>query len=318
MTQTKETTTLTGIVTNIQRFSIHDGPGIRTTVFLKGCNLRCFWCHNPETWRPKPELQVFPNKCIGCGACIEACPQGAHAIVDGKKVYYRDRCVACGKCTETCYAEALVLVGDVMTVDDVMAEVLADRAFYETSGGGITLSGGEPALQLDFAYAILERCKAEGIHTAIETNANYPWAHLAKLLKVTDMVMTDIKHMDSAKHREVTGAPNERIIENHRRLMATDKPVIFRTPVVPTVNATPEEIGAIAAYIRELGNLRRDSGSPAPPPSLDLLPFHRMAADKYHSLDMEYKAEHFVAPTKEEMAAFVEIAAAYGIDVKSR
>ena len=317
MTQTEKTKTLLGTVTNIQRFSIHDGPGIRTTVFLKGCNLRCFWCHNPETWRPKPELQIFPDKCIGCGACIDACPEGAHAMVDGQKTFNRDLCVACGKCAETCYAEALVFTGDTMTVDDVMAEVLADRAFYETSSGGVTLSGGEPALQLDFSYAILERSKAEGIHTAIETDANYPWARLEKLLEVTDMVMTDIKHMDSDSHREYTGVPNERIIENHRRLMATDKPVIFRTPVVPSVNATPEDIGAIAAYIRELGNLRKDSGSPAPPPSLDLLPFHRLASDKYRSLGLDYKAKDFVTPTKEEMAALLEVAKAYEIDVKS-
>ena len=305
-----------GVVTNIQRFSIHDGPGIRTTVFLKGCNLRCFWCHNPETWSPRPELQTFPAKCIGCGACLSACPQGAHVMVDGAKVYDREKCVACGQCAETCYAEALVLTGKTLTVDDVLAEVLADRAFYATSGGGVTLSGGEPALQLDFSYAILARCKAEGVHTAIETDANYAWERLEKLLEVTDFVMTDIKHMDSAKHRDVTGVPNERILDNHRRLMATDKPVVFRTPVVPTVNATPEEIGAIAAYVRDLAALRAQSGRPAPPPRLELLPFHRLAGDKYRSLGLEYKAKDLPTPTKEEMAAFVALAEGYGIAVK--
>ncbi len=306
-----------GIVTNIQRFSIHDGPGIRTTVFLKGCNLRCFWCHNPETWSPKSEIQEFPSKCIGCGACLSVCPQGAHRMVDGVKLYDRDKCVACGKCAETCYAEALVFTGKTMTMEDVLAEVLADRPFYATSGGGVTLSGGEPALQLDFSYEILARSKAEGVHTAIETDANYAWERLEKLLAVTDFVMTDIKHMDSAKHREVTGVPNERILDNHRRLMATDKPVVFRTPVVPTVNATPEEIGAIAAYIRDLADLRKKSGSSAPPPSLDLLPFHRLAGDKYRSLGLEYKAKDLPTPTKAEMTAFVELAAGYGIAVKS-
>ncbi|MBN1875811.1 MAG: glycyl-radical enzyme activating protein [Anaerolineae bacterium] len=307
-----------GIVTNIQRFSIHDGPGIRTTVFLKGCNLRCFWCHNPETWSPKPELQIFPNKCIGCGACLEVCPQGAHTLIEGQKHFNRELCVACGKCAEICYAESLILVGDTMTVDDVMAEVLADRAFYATSGGGVTLSGGEPALQFDFTYAILARSKAEGLHTAIETDANYVWERLEKLLEVTDLVMTDIKHMDPDIHRAVTGVSNERIIANHRKLMATDRPVIFRTPVVPAVNATVEDISAIAAYIRELGELRAASGSPAPPPTLDLLPFHRLAGDKYRSLGLDYKAKDFVAPTKEEMAEFVRVAAEYGIEVQSR
>jgi len=307
-----------GIVTNIQRFSIHDGPGIRTTVFLKGCNLRCFWCHNPETWNPKPELQIFPGKCIGCGACLSACPRGAHVIIGGEKVYLRDQCIVCGQCAETCYAEALVLTGKTMTVDDVMAEVLSDRAFYETSGGGITLSGGEPALQLDFSYAILKRSKAEGIHTAIETDAHYSWERMEKLLEVTDFVMTDIKHMDSDKHREFTGVPNERIIANHRKLMVTDKPVVFRTPVVPTVNATPDDIGAIAAYIHDLSELRAQAGVDAPRPTLDLLPFHRLAGDKYRSLGLDYKAVDFAPPTKEEMAVLVEVAAGYGIEVRSR
>lgn len=306
-----------GIVTHIQRFSLHDGPGIRTTVFLKGCNMRCFWCHNPETWAPAPELQTFPARCIACGACVSACPQGAHTLVEGVKGYDRAQCVACGQCAEVCYADALVLTGKVLTVADVLAEVLADRAFYATSGGGVTLSGGEPALQPDFAYAILAGCKAEGIHTAIETAAHYAWERLEKLLAVTDFVMTDIKHMDAEKHRAVTGVSNAQILANHRRLMATDKPVVFRTPVVPTVNATPAEIGAIAAYIRDLAALRAQSGSSAPPPSLELLPFHRMAEDKYRSLGLAYKAQDLPMPTQEEMAALVTLAAGYGIAVKS-
>jgi pyruvate formate lyase activating enzyme len=309
---------ITGIVTEIQRFSIHDGPGIRTTVFLKGCNLRCFWCHNPETWRPQPELQVFPGKCIGCGACLEACPHDAHVLVDGEKVFHRERCGACGACAETCYAEGLVLVGREMRVDDVMAEVLADRAFYANSGGGVTLSGGEPALQLEFACALLARSRAEGLHTAVETDANYPWARLARLLEVTDYVMTDIKHMDPEVHRAATGVSNARILENHRRLMATDRPVLLRTPVVPTVNASPEAIGAIAAYVRELADLRRSSASVGPPPALELLPFHRLAADKYRSLGLTYKARDLPTPTEAEMAALTEVARSHGIDVRHR
>lgn len=239
-------------------------------------------------------------------------------MVNGHKTFNRDACVACGKCAETCYAEALVLTGQAMTVDEVMREVLADRAFYETSGGGVTLSGGEPALQLDFSYALLVQSKAEGLHTAIETDANYAWSRMETLLEVTDLVMTDIKHMDSAKHREVTGVPNERIIDNHRKLMATDTPVIFRTPIVPTVNANAADIGAIAAYIRELGDLRAQAKVDAPPPSLDLLPFHRLAADKYRSLGLDYAARDFITPTKEDMDALVEVAAEYGIAVKHR
>jgi pyruvate formate lyase activating enzyme len=307
-----------GIVSNIQRFSIHDGPGIRTTVFLKGCNLRCFWCHNPETWNPKPELQLFLNKCIGCGECFKNCPQKAHTMVDGIRQFHRTRCVGCGTCTETCYAEALVLVGEDMTVDQVMEEVLADRAFYKTSNGGITLSGGEPALQADFSYALLERSKAEGLHTAIETDANYSWDILERLLEVTDLVMSDIKHMDPNTHKTCTGVSNRRIIENHRRLMKTDKPLILRTPVVPTVNANDNDIADIAAYVKELCNVRKASESTAPCPSLELLPFHRLASDKYRSLDLQYKAVDLVSPSREQMLHFVDVAAAYGINVKSR
>jgi len=307
-----------GIVTNIQRFSIHDGPGIRTTVFLKGCNLRCFWCHNPETWQPKPELQLFFNKCIGCGECFENCPEQAHEMVDGIRHFHRTRCVGCGTCTDTCYAEALVLVGDDMTVDQVMQEVLADRAFYESSNGGITLSGGEPALQADFSYAILERSKAEGLHTAIETDANYRWEIFERLLEVTDLVMSDIKHMDPDIHKACTGVTNTIIIENHKRLMKTKKTVILRTPVVPTVNANADDIAAIAAYVRDLCEIRKASKNPSPCPSLELLPFHRLAADKYRSLDLDYKAVNLTSPSKEQMLKLTEVAAAYGIDVRSR
>lgn len=309
---------LSGIVTNIQRFSIHDGPGIRTTVFMKGCNLRCFWCHNPETWHLKPELQVFPQKCIGCGACLEACANDAHVMTEQGKRFFRERCEGCGACADVCYAGALVLVGDRVSVDDVMAEVLADRAFYENSGGGVTLSGGEPTLQMDFAYAILSESKDAGIHTAIETNAHCRWEDLARLLPVTDLVMTDIKHMDPEFHRAVTGVSNARILENHRRLMATDKPVILRTPVIPTVNASDEAIHAIAAYVHELGEIRAASDSEGQMPRLELLPFHKLASDKFRSLDLPYEAQELTAPDKDEMAAWVELARSHGIEVETR
>ncbi len=307
-----------GVVTNIQRFSIHDGPGIRTTVFMKGCNLRCFWCHNPETWHLKPELQVFPQKCIGCGACLEVCPNHAHVMTEEGKQFIRERCEGCGACADVCYAGALVLVGERVSVDDVMAEVLADRAFYENSGGGVTLSGGEPTLQMDFAYAILARSQAEGIHTAIETNAHCRWEDLERLLTVTDLVMTDIKHMDPEIHHEVVGVDNVRIIENHRRLLKTDKPVIFRTPVIPTVNASDEAIDAIAAYIHELGEIRAEAGSEGGMPRLELLPFHKLASDKFRSLDMDYQAKDLTAPDKEAMTGWVELARKHGIDVEAR
>jgi pyruvate formate lyase activating enzyme len=308
-----------GVVFSIQRFSIHDGPGIRTTVFLKGCSLRCFWCHNPEGIRPKPDLQFFPDRCIGCDECIRVCTHGAAIKINDVRVYDREKCVVCGECVDTCYAGARVLTGKMMTVDEVVGEVLQDRAFYETSGGGVTLSGGEPVLQASFAFAILARCKAEGLHTAIETCGNVRWEDEERMLPVTDLIMMDLKHMDPAKHKWATGAPNERILAAARKFAETDKPIIFRIPIIPTVNDTREEVAAVAAFVRELVELRnRQHGNGNETISLELLPFHRLAGDKYRSLDMDYRARDLKAPGKEHMAALAEAARSYEIDVRSR
>ena len=292
---------LRGIVTNIQRFSIHDGPGIRTTVFLKGCNLRCFWCHNPETLSRDPELQIFPDRCIGCGECFERCPQGAHVMEDGKRLFLRERCQACGTCVETCYAQALMLVGESKTVDEVVEEVLRDRPFYETSQGGVTLSGGEPLLQAEFSYALLERCREEGLHTAIETAANFPWERVADILPVTDLVMMDIKLMDEERHKACTGVPNRRILENALRLGREAPALIVRTPIVPGVNDNAEDVAAIARFAGQLPNLLY----------YELLPFHPMASGKYDSLDMDYRARELKSPPKEQMDALTEVAGRY-------
>lgn len=295
-----------GIVTNVQRFSIHDGPGIRTTVFLKGCNLRCFWCHNPETLAPRPELQLFLDRCIGCGVCFKRCPYQCHEMVDGKRVFHREKCDGCGLCAQTCYAEALVLVGEEKTVDQVVEEVLRDKPFYDNSGGGITLSGGEPLLQFDFSYAVLEQCKAKGVHTAIETAANFPWERVAAILPVVDLVMMDIKVMDSKLHQECTGVPNERILANALKLGQQPQPLIVRTPIVPGVNDTPEQVAAIAAFVKQLPNLMY----------YELLPFHPMATSKYDSLDIDYRARELKRPPKDQMEALTEVARQAGITAR--
>jgi pyruvate formate lyase activating enzyme len=258
----------TGIVTDIQRFSVHDGPGIRTTVFLKGCQMHCAWCHNPETLRAKPELRVDPSVCIGCGACATACSHGART--DG---FDRARCAGCGACADVCYAGGLALVGRAMTADAVVAEVLQDRAFFARSGGGVTVSGGEPLLQRAFTRAILAGCKAAGVHTAVESNLAWPWAQVETLLPVTDLVMMDVKLVDDAAHRRWTGVSNAHILANLPRVAAA-VPLIVRTPVIVGVNADDATIAAIADRLAALPALEY----------YELLPYHPLGAGKYETL----------------------------------
>jgi len=310
-----------GVVFNIQRFSIHDGPGIRTTVFLKGCSMGCFWCHNPEGRRASPELQYDPNRCIVCAECVKVCPNNAHEISDGKHIFYRERCETAAECVDVCWSNALELVGETMTVEQIIQEVLRDRPFYESSNGGVTLSGGEPALKQEFSYEILKQCKAEALHTAIETCGNYQWENLAVLLPVTDLVMMDLKLFDVEKHRDVTGVSNERIFNNARRLAATDKPLIFRTPIVPTVNDGREEFNKILSLIRNLIDIRQadtNGESTALNIQYELLPFHKLAADKYRRLDMEYRVSDIEPPSKDKMLELADLAKDQGIAVKIR
>jgi pyruvate formate lyase activating enzyme len=306
---------LTGTIFNIQRFSIHDGPGIRTTVFLKGCPLRCFWCHNPEGLRSAIEVHFYASRCIGCGECVRVCPQGAQQMsADGVRVYDRSRCVVCGECVESCFAEGLQVSGREISLGDALREVLADRAFYETSGGGVTLSGGEPMLQPTFSLALLAACHAEGLHTAVETTTYCRWDYLEAALPVTDLFMVDIKHLDDEKHRAATGVSNRLILENIARLAASGKPIIFRTPVVPGVNDTPEEIAAIAGFVYQLGCQRADGGQGL---SLELLAFHRLAEDKYRSLGLEYLAANVQPPTPEHMQQLTAVARSVPIIVRN-
>jgi len=297
-----------GIITEIQRFSLHDGPGIRTTVFMKGCNMRCAWCHNPETIQIKPQLQFFPGKCIECGECIRICPNGVHAVLGNKRVLKRDLCVGCGKCASVCYSGALVLVGKEIDTKEVMKEIMEDIQYYHQSGGGITISGGEPLVQKFFSFEILKLCKEKGIHTAIETNVAMPWSDISFILPVTDLIMLDIKAMDDSVHKKWTGVSNSRILKNIKKLSEKEIPLIIRTPIIPGVNDSTEEIGRIAKYISSLSNVLY----------YELLPFNPLGAPKYESLDMKNVFEHSKITDKKLMKQLAQTARKFVKNVRMK
>lgn len=223
-------------IADIIRFATHDGPGIRTTVFLKGCPLSCAWCHNPETISPTPEIGYIAKKCIGCGECVRVCPEGAHRIEAGAHLFDRSRCVACGACAEVCPGEALTLYGREMTAEEILTTVLKDRTFYEQTGGGLTLSGGEPLLQADFCAELLAMAKREGLHTAVDTCGAVTWQAFEQVLPVTDIFLYDLKHTDPAQHKHYTGADNALILENLRRLSEAGAAIEIRIPLIPGIN----------------------------------------------------------------------------------
>jgi len=266
-----EQSNVRGRITDIQRFSLHDGHGIRTTVFLAGCNLRCAWCHNPETIRQKNTPLFYAAKCIGCGACYTACPTGARTDFDDA------RCTGCGACAAACWPEAIRMSWREMTVSEVMNEIRQDALYYRRSGGGVTLSGGEALCQLSFAAALTGACRAEGIPVAVETNLHHDFDAIRPLLLQMECVMADIKLMDPLHHRQYTGADNTVILENARHLSELGVPVLFRTPLIPGVTDTRENLTAIAAFLAAL------PGRPA----WELLNFNPLGGDKYTAVRAE-------------------------------
>ncbi len=285
-----------GIVSDIKRMSVHDGPGIRTTLFLKGCPLRCLWCHNPENLTMRPALSFTQKLCVGCGMCVQACPHGVHDLRDGiHRVRHAD-CVGCGRCAEACLPGALTLFGRTMEPAQAAALLLEDRTFYDQSHGGVTFSGGEPLLQSGFLAETLSLLKGQGIHTAVDTCGEVPWNAFAAVLPYTDLFLYDIKHLDAEAHRRGTGAGNARILENLRLLHQHGAAVEVRTPVIPGYNDSPETLRGIAELLRGYDNITY----------WRLLPYHSMARGKYEALGMEYPMPDTEMPDTPRMRALQE------------
>ena len=267
------------MIFDIQKFSIHDGPGIRTTVFLKGCPLNCLWCHNPESKKHVPEIAFHADRCIHCGACVAACPEGCHTL-DGNGTHRFDRthCRRCGACAQACVIQALELIGREMTVSAVLAEVLPDLPFYETSGGGITLSGGEPLAQPAFTQALLTAAVEHNLHTCVETCGFAPWHALQAILPLTRLFLFDYKETDLERHRAYTGVPQEQILDNLRRLDAAGASVVLRCPIIPGLNDRADHLQGIARIANELHQLQE----------INLIPYHAFGASKSASIDVSY------------------------------
>lgn len=299
---------LTGLVTDFQRFSLHDGPGIRTIVFLKGCPLRCAWCANPETVSGHPEIMHIPHNCVGCGSCARLCPQGCFRD-DGSRVENLDRtrCLlpACNACQQVCYANAINISGRYLTVDEVMDLVMRDREFYERTGGGVTFSGGEPFSQPRFLLALARTAKERLLDTAVETCGYVAWRTMEGVLPYLDRVLLDIKHMDPDSHARGTGVDNRLILENLRRLDDRGIPIRVRLPLVPGFNDTEENVRATADLIAGLRNLE----------ALDILPYHRMGEPKWGQLERNYTLHGIIPLGSEEVCALADCAREYGFKV---
>ena len=287
-----------GLISNIQRFSLHDGPGIRTTVFLKGCPLRCLWCHNPENLDPQPEVRFVANRCIACGQCEEKCPYG-----DEPERLRTEKCSTCGVCVSICPTAARQIVGRPMTVAELTAEVERDLLFFEESHGGVTFSGGEPLRQGEFLVAMLRRLRDLGIHTAVDTCGYTSAELLMEVASMADLILYDLKVVDAQKHRQLTGVSNEAILSNLQRLGRTRAHIWLRIPVIPGLNDTPADVAAAIDVAASVTGIRQ----------VNLLAYHRLGSEKLGRLGQPGTLEPIAPPTPDHMQQIAEEFKARGI-----
>lgn len=304
---TKSDPMTTGTVFNIQRYSIHDGPGIRTTVFLKGCPLNCWWCQNPESQLSGQEMIFWGDRCIGCGACATICPSDAIQIKNGIPVTEKEKCILCGKCIEKCPALAREMIGKKLTTEEIIKEIEKDLVFYEESGGGVTFSGGEPLKQSEFLESLLNGCQEKKIHTAVDTSGYISWEILNKISSKVDLVLYDLKIMDNERHKKYTGVSNEIILENLKKLSSIHNNIFVRFPVIPGVNDDYQNIRETGEFLSSLKIAQ-----------VDLLPYHYIGIDKYRRLGMTYKLADIQPSSEEKLSEVSVILRKFNLNVKLR
>ena len=296
-----------GNVFNIQKYSIHDGPGIRTTVFFKGCPLNCWWCHNPESQSFIPELIFYKDKCIHCETCFKICPSGAIKMKEEIPVTDRDICTLCGKCVSQCPTQAREMIGRKVTTREVMKEIEKDIMFYRESGGGVTFSGGEPLAQDDFLEELLHCCKDREIHTTLDTSGYATWQVLDKIRDRVDLFLYDVKIMDNKKHKKYTGVSNKIILENLKKLSLLNENIFVRIPVIPGINDDEQNIKSIGEFL-----------SPLKIKQVELLPYHNIGSEKYKRLGKIYQMKNTPAPSGKKLTEISNILKGFNLNIELR